>query len=211
MSDSYINLIFSSRSRERGLLHPDHGLPRRCTTAECGPLMTKINAHIHNYIHVHACVHIHAVICMHAHAYIHPHQMCMHNIFICMNTYFHVHAYIQSCMDTCIYTYMHRTNILACGTHVCSMHARICIHEYKSVFETFHCIRKGVSADADPHYQKLYGRVTDVCSNRKSQPSLGAMKWPRLGRYPSLIRYAPPSGKYAAPSYHRWLDLSSFT
>ena len=26
----------------------------------------------------------------------------------------------------------------------------------------FHWILKGVSADADPHYQKLYGRVTDV-------------------------------------------------
>ena len=27
-----------------------------------------------------------------------------------------------------------------------------------------------MSADADPHYQKLYGRVTDVCSNRRGQP-----------------------------------------
>ena len=34
---SYINLIFDFGSRERGLPHPDHGLPRRCTTAERGP------------------------------------------------------------------------------------------------------------------------------------------------------------------------------
>ena len=40
----------------------------------------------------------------------------------------------------------------------------------------FHWISKGVSADADPHYQKLYGRVTDVCSNRRGQPNQSAMK-----------------------------------
>ena len=56
---------------------------------------------------------------------------------------------------------------------------------------------KGVSADADPHYQKLYGRVTDVCSNRRGQPNLSAMKEPRPGRNPSVIRFASPSGKYA--------------
>ena len=55
---------------------------------------------------------------------------------------------------------------------------------------------KGVSADADPHYQKLYGRVTDVCSNRRGQPSPSAMKEPRPGRNPSVIRFASPSGKY---------------
>ena len=54
-----------------------------------------------------------------------------------------------------------------------------------------------MSADADPHYQKLYGRVTDVCSNRRGQPNLSAMKEPRPGRNPSLIRFASPSGKYA--------------
>ena len=61
----------------------------------------------------------------------------------------------------------------------------------------FHWILKGVSADADPHYQKLYGRVTDVCSNRRGQPNQSAMKEPRPERYPSMIRYAFPSGKYA--------------
>ena len=34
---SYINLIFGFGSRDRGLPHPDHGLPRRCTTVERGP------------------------------------------------------------------------------------------------------------------------------------------------------------------------------
>ena len=56
-----------------------------------------------------------------------------------------------------------------------------------------------MSADADPHYQKLYGRVTGVCSNRRGQPSPSAMKEPRPGRNPSVIRFASPSGKYAVP------------
>ena len=53
-----------------------------------------------------------------------------------------------------------------------------------------------MSADADPHYQKLYGRVTDVCSNRRGQPSPSAMKEPRPGRNPTMTRFASPSGKY---------------
>ena len=67
----------------------------------------------------------------------------------------------------------------------------------------FTWVRKGVSADADPHYQKLYGRVTDVCSNRRGQPSPSAMKEPRPGRIPSVIRIASPSGKYAQPNFPR--------
>ena len=34
---------------------------------------------------------------------------------------------------------------------------------------------KGTSAYAGPHYQKLYGRVTHVWSNRRGQPKLSAM------------------------------------
>jgi len=60
----------------------------------------------------------------------------------------------------------------------------------------FVILRKGVSADADPHYQKLYGRVTDVCGNRRGQPRPSAMQEPRPGRNPSVIRFASPSGKY---------------
>ena len=59
----------------------------------------------------------------------------------------------------------------------------------------FNYIKKGVSADADPHYQKLYGRVTDVCSNRRGQPSPSAMKEPRPGRNPVYILiYIPGVG-----------------
>ena len=61
----------------------------------------------------------------------------------------------------------------------------------------FILLMKGMSANADPHYQKLYGRVTDVCSNRRGQPNLCAMIEPHPGRNPYLIRFAPPSGKYA--------------
>ena len=64
----------------------------------------------------------------------------------------------------------------------------------------FILLMKGMSANADPHYQKLYGRVTDVCSNRRGQPNLCAMIEPRPGRNPYLIRFAPPSGKYALNS-----------
>ena len=52
---------------------------------------------------------------------------------------------------------------------------------------SFIVIWKGVSADADPHYQKLYGRVTDVCGNRRGQPRPSAMQEPRPGRNPSVI------------------------
>ena len=69
---------------------------------------------------------------------------------------------------------------------------------------------KGVSADADPHYQKLYGRVTDVCSNRRGQPNLSAMKEPRPGRNPSLIRFASPSGKYALAGENSTLPFQIF-
>jgi len=206
LSDSYINLIFSSRSRERGLLHPDHGLPRRCTTAECGPLVTKIKfpypAPI--YMSMHTFMYMQSIICMHAPAYTHNKCACLIFSYVC------IQLFVHGLMHITIYTdaYNKHLHIL---THGYSMHAHVCMSCIHVLSGIFHCIRKGVSADADPHYQKLYGRVTDVCSNRKSQPSQGAMKWPRLGRYPSLIRYAPPSGKYAAPNCHRWLDLISFT
>ena len=34
---------------------------------------------------------------------------------------------------------------------------------------------KGTSANAGPHYQKLYARVTHIRGNRRSQPSRSAM------------------------------------
>ena len=46
---------------------------------------------------------------------------------------------------------------------------------------------KGASADAGPHYQKLYSRVTNTCGNRKGQPKRSAMLGPHLGRNTSMI------------------------
>ena len=59
------------------------------------------------------------------------------------------------------------------------------------------CFSKGTSAYAGPRYQKLYGRVTRVWSNRRGQPKRSAMQEPRPGRSPLVIRFASPSGKYA--------------
>ena len=41
---------------------------------------------------------------------------------------------------------------------------------------------KGTSANAGPHYQKLYARVTHIRGNRRSQPSRSAMKGPHPER-----------------------------
>lgn len=59
----------------------------------------------------------------------------------------------------------------------------------------------GTSANAGPHYQKLYARVTHIWGNRKGQPSPSAMKGPRLERTASLITVPPASGKYAFQAY----------
>ncbi len=42
--------------------------------------------------------------------------------------------------------------------------------------------KKGTSANAGPHYQKLYARVTHIRGNRRSQPSRSAMKGPHPER-----------------------------
>lgn len=54
----------------------------------------------------------------------------------------------------------------------------------------------GTSANAGPHYQKLYARVTHIWGNRKGQPDRSAMKGPHLERTASLITVPPASGKY---------------
>ena len=56
---------------------------------------------------------------------------------------------------------------------------------------------EGASADAGSHYQKLYGRVTDVCGNRRGQPKLSAMQEPHSGGNSFVIKLSSPSGKYA--------------
>ena len=58
------------------------------------------------------------------------------------------------------------------------------------------CTFSGVSANAGPHDQKLYARVTHIWGNRKGQPDRSAMKGPRLERTASLITLPPVSGKF---------------
>ena len=58
------------------------------------------------------------------------------------------------------------------------------------------CTSSGASANAGPHYQKLYARVTHIWGNRKGQPDRSAMKGPRLERTASLITVPPASGKF---------------
>ena len=80
---------------------------------------------------------------------------------------FYIHTLVHLFMHGFTYIYPHAATCLHIYPipHIYTyMWMRICMLPF------FHWIRKGVSADADPHYQKLYGRVTDVCSNRKSQP-----------------------------------------
>ena len=47
------------------------------------------------------------------------------------------------------------------------------------------------------HYHKLYGRVTNVCCNRRGHLKRSAMLKTRSGRSPWVIRFTSPSGKYA--------------
>ena len=48
---------------------------------------------------------------------------------------------------------------------------------------------KGTSANAGPHYQKLYARVTHIWGNRRGQPSPSAMKGPHPERTASMITF----------------------
>ena len=56
--------------------------------------------------------------------------------------------------------------------------------------------KPGTSANAGPHYQKLFARVTHIWGNRKGQPNRSAMRGPHLERTASLITVPPASGKY---------------
>ena len=49
---------------------------------------------------------------------------------------------------------------------------------------------KGTSANAGPHYQKLYARVTHIWGNRRGQPSPSAMKGPHPERTASMITFS---------------------
>ena len=50
----------------------------------------------------------------------------------------------------------------------------------------------GTSANAGPHYQKLYARVTHIWGNRRGQPNRSAMRGPRPGRTSLLIKVNLP-------------------
>ena len=55
---------------------------------------------------------------------------------------------------------------------------------------------QGDGANAVPHYQKLYSRVTHIWGNRRRQPNLSAMERPRSGASAVLITDHPEPGKY---------------
>ena len=68
---------------------------------------------------------------------------------------------------------------------------------------------KGTSANAGPHYQKLYARVTHIWGNRRGQPSPSAMKGPHPERTASMITFFggdhkdPLKGKYGLGQWPR--------
>ena len=57
--------------------------------------------------------------------------------------------------------------------------------------------KSGVSANADPHTDKLRTRVTHIWGDRKRQPNRSAMEGPQPGRTALLITVSPVPGKYA--------------
>ena len=66
---------------------------------------------------------------------------------------------------------------------------------FPSVIYLIDC--QGNSANAVPHYQKLYSRVNRVWINRKGQPSRCAMARPHPGGTTFMIMVASELGKYA--------------
>ena len=55
----------------------------------------------------------------------------------------------------------------------------------------------GDSANAVPHYHKLYARVPHVWGKRRGQPNRSAMERPRPWGASLLIKATPAPGKYA--------------
>jgi hypothetical protein len=58
-------------------------------------------------------------------------------------------------------------------------------------------LKTGVSANADPHTNKLRTRVTHIRGNRRLQPNRSAMEGPLPGGTAWLITVASVPGKYA--------------
>ena len=82
--------------------------------------------------------------------------------------------------------------------------SRASIIKTSSICQANTCILLGGSANAGPHYQKLYTRVTHIWGNCKGQPDPSAMKGPRLERTASLITVPPTSGKFFIFEAVRW-------
>ena len=74
--------------------------------------------------------------------------------------------------------------------------ARAFLNNLWTALNTIITIKPGTSANAGPHYQKLYARVTHIWGNRKGQPNRSAMRGPHLERTASLITVPPASGKF---------------
>ena len=82
-----------------------------------------------------------------------------------------------------------------CPARPTEKQSRASIIETSTIRRTNTCTFSGASANAGPHYQKLYARVTHICGNHKGQPDPSAMKGPCLERTASSITVPPTSGK----------------
>ena len=86
--------------------------------------------------------------------------------------------------------------VVQCPTRPTEKQSRASIIEISTIRQANTCTFSWASANAGPHYQKLYARVTHIWGNRKDQPDPSAMKGPRLERIASLITVPPASGKF---------------
>ena len=103
-----------------------------------------ISTPIYISILLHSCTYKQSYACMHA--CIHPQHMCMHNIFICMNTYFHMHAYIHSCMDTSMHIYI----CIQASSHVNTCMFYACTYVYMHFFKYFIVLGRGWARTQTP-------------------------------------------------------------
>jgi hypothetical protein len=67
----------------------------------------------------------------------------------------------------------------------------------KIVFVSFSFVYSGVSANADPHTNKLRTRVTHIWGYRRRQLNRSAMGEPLPGETACMITVFPVPGKYA--------------
>ena len=72
---------------------------------------------------------------------------------------------------------------------------------FNNLLLVFSYNRLGNSANAVPHYQKLYSRVNNICVDRRGQPSRGAMARPRPEGTAFKITVTPEPGKYDCTTF----------